>query len=105
METQREASRANKDWRSLKEAFGPVAATLAVGLFLWQAKRPDGWLEAAFGGLAVLFWVGAALWLVSSILAIQARHHWWVIATAPFALYPISMVAILLAACTGGNCL
>ena len=105
MDTQREADKADKVWCSMKEALGPVAATLAVALFLWQATRPDGWLEAAFGGLAVLFWAGAAFWLVTSILAIRARQHWWVIATAPFALYPISMVAILLAACVGGNCL
>ena len=84
---------------------GPVAATFAVGIFLWQATRTGGWLEAAFGGLAVFFWMAVALWLITSIIAVRARRHWWVIATAPFALYPIIAVVLLASECAQGNCL
>lgn len=88
-----------------RDLAGPAAASLAVALFLWASSRPGGASGAPFGELAALFWTGAALWLAASLLAVRARQHWWVIATAPFPLYPISMAALLAAACFGGDCL
>jgi hypothetical protein len=95
----------NDDRVGLSDCYGPVAATLAVSLFLWQATRPDGWLEAAFGALALLFWTGIGFWLLAGIFALRERQHWWVIVTAPFALYPVAMAALLYVACLQGNCI
>lgn len=82
-----------------------MAATLAVALFLWTVSRRRGALEALFGELAPAFWIGVSLWMAASLLAVRSRQHWWVIATAPFPLYPIGMAALLVAACFGGDCL
>lgn len=100
-----EPDRLDDDRVRLRDSYGPVTATLAVSLFLWQATRPSGWLGAAFGQLSLLFWIGAALWLLCGIYALRERQHWWVIATAPFALYPVAMAAILFGACLRGNCI
>lgn len=103
METERDSGVVDSGSLRPKGFFGAGAAILAVGIFLWQAT--DGWFEVAFGELALLFWAGIALWLVASALAVRARQHWWVITTAPFALYPLAAVALLIAACSQGNCL
>lgn len=89
----------------LSDFYGHISASIAVGLFLWQATRTGGWFEAAFGGSANLFWVAVAVWLITSVLSVRKRQYWWVIVTAPFAIYPIAMVAVLAGACARGNCL
>jgi hypothetical protein len=89
----------------VSQFYGHIAASLAIAISLWQATRDGGWLEAAFGGLATPFWIAVALWIAASWLAVRKRQHWWVILTAPFAIYPIAMAALLSAACLRGNCI
>ena len=89
----------------VSDYLGQLSAILAVGIFLWQAGLDDGWLEAAFGRPATFFWLLIAVWFTVSILAIRRRQHWWVIPTAPFAIYPVFMAGILTTACMQGNCL
>jgi len=88
-----------------KDYFGMASAALAAGLFLWQASRQGGWLEATYGGLAPVFWALIAIWFGVSVLAIRNRQHWWVIPTAPFACYPVLMALGLALACRSGNCI
>jgi hypothetical protein len=85
--------------------FGHLSAILAVGIFLWQATLDGGWLRATFGGPSTFFWLLIGIWLTLSIMAMRRRQHWWVIFTAPFAIYPVFMAALLFAACTQGNCI
>jgi hypothetical protein len=89
----------------VKDYFGMASAVLAVGLFLWQATRQGGWLEATYGGLASAFWALIAVWFGLTILAIRNRQHRWVIVTAPFACYPVVMALGLALACRSGNCI
>jgi hypothetical protein len=100
-----EGSDGTTETHRLRDFLGHFSAILAVGIFLWQANLEDGWLEAAFGPPSTVFWLLIAAWLSVSILALRRRQHWWVVATAPFAIYPIFMAAILFGACVQGNCI
>ena len=90
---------------TIRDWYGAAAATLAVALFLWQGTRDRGWLEATAGPFATYFWIGVFAWAVLAFLAIREKQHWWVLATAPFALWPVVAFGILQAACARGNCL
>ncbi|WP_315761022.1 hypothetical protein [Sphingomonas sp. Y38-1Y] len=78
-----------------------IAAIVPV----WQTQLEHGWLELAFGGWAWLVWVAVAVWVACTVLAIRRHNAWWLLATAPFALYPVAVAGVILAACATGNCL
>ena len=85
--------------------FGPASAILATALFIWPATHPDTWLGVAFGSGSSIFWLGSLLWIVITIVAIRRRQHWWVIPTAPFALWPLVISVLFYAECMRGNCI
>lgn len=89
----------------LRDLSGVASAVLAACLFLWQTTREGGWFDAIFGELSPPFLAGVLLWLLVSVFAIKNRQHRWVILSAPFALYPIFMAALLLGACIQGKCI
>jgi hypothetical protein len=90
----------------VKEAsrFWPSASAvgLALAMLFWQLQLEYGWLEMATNWL---FWVGSIVWGYLVFLGIKRWRHWWLLLTAPIVFYPIGLFAVLIAACSQGNCL
>ncbi|MBB4087634.1 hypothetical protein [Sphingomonas carotinifaciens] len=81
----------------------PVA--IAVALPILQSVFEHGWLEMAFGGWALLFWIAVLAWVACVVLAIKRFKSWWLLFTMPLVLLPVAMAGGLLAACATGDCL
>ena len=82
----------------LTALFIPILFALAGLAF------PHGMIEFALSSYALVFWTGFVVWLVAVGLSLRKRQ-WWALLTAPFALYPLGISLLLLAACSQGNCL
>ena len=85
---------------------GALAVWVAVALLaLLQALQGFDGLEVSFGRLMIVYWLGLAAWLVCLIHALWTARLWWLLLTAPIALYPVAIPTLLLAACMQGNCI
>lgn len=75
---------------------------IAVALLIWQAFAPYGWLEVAFHPLS---WILAVASLVCTLLMVVRKRRWWLLLTAPVALYPLFLMFKIAGACSKGSCL
>ena len=82
-----------------------VPVLIATALPLWQIQLEYGWVQMAFGRFAWLYWTLTLIWTVLVAAAIRGYRWWWLLITAPFVLFPIFMVGVVLVACSGGNCI
>lgn len=78
---------------------------IAIALPIWQMQLEYGWVQMAFGRFAWLFWALALLWVVLVTVAIRRHRWWWLLITAPFVLFPVFMLGVVLVACAPGNCI
>jgi hypothetical protein len=75
---------------------------IAVALLIWQAFATYGWLEVAFYPLS---WILAVASLVCTLLMVVRKRRWWLLLTAPVALYPLFLMFKIAGACSRGSCL
>jgi hypothetical protein len=81
-----------------------LALAIPIAFLIAQLFFRYGWLEMALGRYAIVFWIVAGAWLCALIVSFR-RRQWWALLSAPLALYPIVLSAMLLTSCAQGDCL